>query len=105
MYLILTFKNNLYFKILLTKKPTVGLAFAAIKIYNRDPLRDMAEPVHNSVTAMATGNLKILRQLRVYPRNGPKLVVGKLISTNVVLREGDGLVWVVDVISEPDLSF
>ena len=43
--------------------------------------------------------------LREYPRNGPKLVVGKLISINVVLREGDGLVWVVDVISEPDLSF
>ena len=43
--------------------------------------------------------------LREHPRNGPKLVVGKLISTNVVLREGDGWVWVVDVISEPDLSF
>ena len=66
MYLILTL-NNLYLKILLTKKPTVGLAFAAIKIYNRDPLRDMAEPVNNSVTAMATGNLKILRQLSCVP--------------------------------------
>ena len=36
-------------------KPTVGLAFAAIKIYNRDPPRDMAQPVHNSFTVMATG--------------------------------------------------
>ena len=33
----------------------MGLAFAAIKIYNRDHPRDMAEPVHNYVTAMATG--------------------------------------------------
>ena len=33
----------------------MGLAFAAIKIYNRDPPRDMTEPVHNSATAMATG--------------------------------------------------
>ena len=38
-----------------TKKPAVGLAFAAIKMYNKDPPRDMTEPVHNSVTAMAIG--------------------------------------------------
>ena len=33
----------------------MGLAFAAIKMYNKDPPRDMTEPVHNSVTAMAIG--------------------------------------------------
>ena len=34
---------------------TKKLTFAAMKIYNRDLPRDMAQPVHNSVTAMATG--------------------------------------------------
>ena len=39
----------------LLKTPMVGLAFVVIKIYNRDPPRDMAEPVRNSATAKATG--------------------------------------------------
>ena len=32
--------------------PTVGLVYAAIKVYDRDQPRDMAEPVHKPVTAM-----------------------------------------------------
>ena len=36
-------------------KPPVRLAFVAIKIYNMDLPRDMAEPVNNFVKVMATG--------------------------------------------------
>ena len=43
--------------------------------------------------------------LREYPRKAANSMLEIWISTDVVLREGDGWVWVVDLISDPDLSF
>ena len=72
----------------LTKKTHGGVGIRRNK-YNRDPPRDMAEPVHNSVTAIATGKPLLAhgdqetRQLAVMlvqalstPRGGPPIMLG-----------------------------
>ena len=71
----------------LIKKPTVGLAFAAIKIYNKDPPRHMAEPVHNSVTAMATGK--------------PLLAHGDQKTRHLAVMQGQLGVMLVQALSTP----
>ena len=65
----------------------VGLVFATIKTYKRNPPRDMAEPVHKSVTAMATGKpllthgVQETRQLAVMQGQSGVMLV-QAVSTN-----------------------
>ena len=65
----------------------VGLAFAVIKIYSRDPSRDMVGPVHNSVTAIATAK--------------PVLAHGGQETKQLVVKQGQSGVMLVQALQTP----